>query len=81
MGFLVQHICGWLHPEYNLNFAVEPTVASRIFEAPLKALWGFDGPDLFPKAGLAGPVYATEYTGFPDRTDVDFAAPLPKEKQ
>ena len=55
-------------------------MAADKFEAPLKALWGFDGPDLFPKANLPGPVYATEYTGYPEpRKDADFWKPLPKE--
>ena len=76
MGFLVQHIAGFLHPEYNLHFAVEPQQAKK-WDGPLRSLLGYDGPDLFPKAGLAGPVYATEYTGYPDRDDADFSAPLP----
>ena len=75
MGFLVQHIAGFLHPEYNLHFAIDPKV-SKNFDGPLRSLLGFDGPDLFPKADLPGPVYATEYTGYPDREDADFSAPL-----
>lgn len=48
-GLLCQYICGWLHGEYNLHFAIDPAVSSSaLFDEPgLKSLLGFDGPRLF----------------------------------
>lgn len=31
------------------------------------------------KVDSPGPLYATEYTGYPDRPDADFAAALPSD--
>jgi ectoine hydroxylase-related dioxygenase (phytanoyl-CoA dioxygenase family) len=76
MGFLVQHIAGYLHPEYNLHFAIPPHQSQYFDDPTLCSLLGFDGPTLFPQANLPGPVYATEYTGYPDRTDADFSQNL-----
>ena len=75
-GILVQYIAGWLHPEYNLHFALPPETSAAFEDTTLRALLGFDGPRLFD-AGLPGPVYATHYTGYPDRKDVDFSAAPP----
>ena len=75
-GILVQYIAGWLHPEYNLHFALPPETSAAFEGTTLRALLGFDGPRLFD-AGLPGPVYATHYTGYPDRKDVDFSAAPP----
>jgi ectoine hydroxylase-related dioxygenase (phytanoyl-CoA dioxygenase family) len=77
-GFLCQYICGWLHPEYNFHFALDPATSKAFKEPGLRALLGFEGPRLFKgEHGCSGPVYATAYTGYPGRTDEDFSAPRP----
>lgn len=79
-GALFQYIPGWLHPEHNLHFAVAPEVSARLDEPELRSLLGFDGSNPF-RLNAPGPLYATEYTGYPDREDADFSAPLKPQGQ
>ena len=53
--------------------AVKP---GKFDDAELRSLLGFDGNEPFRRSEAPGPLYATEYTGYPDRDDADFSAPL-----
>ena len=40
---LYQYTAGWLHTEYNLHFAISPSISSTFAESELRSLFGFDG--------------------------------------
>lgn len=64
-GLLLGYCLSWLRPEMNMHFTCPPKVAAQMDER-MSSLLGFAGSHRYgPHPYISGPVYATEYNGYP----------------